>query len=222
MPQRYRDIVGRGEIWRSLETEDERIATVRCASLSLELESEWEKRLEALRAGLPDPVTQDLPFTKLSPKQAVGLAGEYYREYVAKHGNDPTSAAYEAAQVHKKKSKPLIWHPNWQLFAYWEDILEFLERKRLRLDPSSQTLFMRAFFKARGHATADLVRAANGDFSVSPTLRTTRRPSPKNSTPWPGSTSTPKPPVWLRQPLSGGDRSSRNSRTGPRIRISPR
>ncbi|MCP3404473.1 DUF6538 domain-containing protein [Bradyrhizobium sp. CCGB01] len=179
VPQRYRDIVGRGEIWRSLETEDERIATVRCASLSLELESEWEKRLEALRAGLPDPVTQDLPFTKLSPKQAVGLAGEYYREYVAKHGNDPTSAAYEAAQVHKKKSKPLIWHPNWQLFAYWEDILEFLERKRLRLDPSSQTLFMRAFFKARGHATADLVRAANGDFSVSPHVANYPPPEPE-------------------------------------------
>lgn len=93
VPARYRDIVGRGEVWRSLETEDERIATVRCASLSLEFEIEWENRFEARRAGLPDPVTQDLPLTVLSPKQAFALAGEYYREYLEQHSHDPASKA---------------------------------------------------------------------------------------------------------------------------------
>jgi integrase len=167
VPDRYRDIVGRNEVWRSLGTEDERIATVRCATLSLELEAEWENRFEARRAGLPDPVTQDLPFTTLSPRQAVALAGEYYREYVEKHKDDPASELYEAAATHKRKSKPIVHHQNWQLFAYWNDILGFLERKKLRPDVKSQTLFVRAFFKARGHATADLVRQANGDFSPS-------------------------------------------------------
>ncbi|WP_407116189.1 DUF6538 domain-containing protein [Bradyrhizobium sp. LMG 9283] len=183
VPQRYRDIVGRGEVWRSLETEDERIATVRCASLSLVLESEWEKRLEALRAGLPDPVTQDLPMTALSPRQAVGLAGEYYREYVEKHGNDPTSAAYEAAQVHKKKSKPLIWHPNWQLFAYWDDILEFLKRKRLRLDPNSKPFSCAPSSRLGAMRPPTWSAPQTVTFHPHPTLRTTRRPSPKNSTP---------------------------------------
>ncbi|MET3973172.1 integrase [Bradyrhizobium sp. S3.9.1] len=179
VPARYRDIVGRGEVWRSLDTEDERIATVRCASLSLEFETEWEKRFEARRAGLPDPVTQDLPATALSPKQAFALAGEYYREYVEKHGNDPSPAAYQAAEAHKRKSRPIVWQPNWQLFAYWDDILGFLERKRLRLDTNSQTLFVRAFFKARGHATVDLVRGANGDFSPSPHAASYPPPEPE-------------------------------------------
>lgn len=167
VPSRYRDIVGRGEVWRSLDTEDERIATVRCVNLSLELETEWEKRFEAQRAGLPDPVTQDLPLTALSPKQAFALAGEYYREYLEEHSNDPASAAYAAADLHKKKSKPVFGHANWQLFAYWNEIPSFLARKKLRLDTPSQTLFVRAFFKAMGHATADLAREANGDFSPS-------------------------------------------------------
>ena len=55
VPGRYRDIVGRGEVWRSLQTEDERIATVRCATLSLELETEWEQRFEARRPACPTP-----------------------------------------------------------------------------------------------------------------------------------------------------------------------
>ncbi|MBP1097543.1 DUF6538 domain-containing protein [Bradyrhizobium diazoefficiens] len=167
VPQRYRDLVGRGEIWRSLETKDERIATVRCVSLSLELEAEWEKRFEARRAGLPDPVTQRLPETTLSPKQTFALAGECYREYIEQHAHDSATKAEEAAMAHKRKSKPVVFHPNWQFMAYWNEILGFLERKKLNLDTDSRTRFVRAFFRAMEHATGDLVRQANGDFSPS-------------------------------------------------------
>lgn len=54
-----------------------------------------------------------------------------------------------------------------QLFAYWNEIPSFLEWRKLRLDTQSQTQFVCAFFKAISHATADLVREANGDFSPS-------------------------------------------------------
>ncbi|MCP3404470.1 DUF6538 domain-containing protein [Bradyrhizobium sp. CCGB01] len=66
VPARYREIVGRNEVWRSLKTEDKRIATIRCVNLSLELETEMAEEIRARRAGLPDPVTEDLPLTALS------------------------------------------------------------------------------------------------------------------------------------------------------------
>jgi hypothetical protein len=94
VPQRYRDIVGQGEVSRSLGTEDERIAAVRCATLALELEAEWQQRLDARHAGRPDPVTQDPPITALSRRQVSTLAGECYREFIEKHGHEPVSTIY--------------------------------------------------------------------------------------------------------------------------------
>ncbi|WP_426440422.1 DUF6538 domain-containing protein [Bradyrhizobium genosp. P] len=38
MPERYRDVVGRGEVRRSLDTTEFKTAIVRCHKLSLELE----------------------------------------------------------------------------------------------------------------------------------------------------------------------------------------
>jgi hypothetical protein len=113
VPGRYRDIVGRFEVWRSLGTEDERIAVARCATLSLELEAEWERRWEARQAGLPDPVTRDLLVTVLSPRQTFALAGECYREYVERHGHDPVPERVQAAQAHQIKSKPPVRHSGW-------------------------------------------------------------------------------------------------------------
>jgi hypothetical protein len=42
VPERCRSIVGRGEVWRSLDTTDFKTAVVRCHKLSLELDKEWE------------------------------------------------------------------------------------------------------------------------------------------------------------------------------------
>ena len=49
VPERYRALVGRAELWRSLETTDRKIAGTRCAQLSAELEAEWMHREAALR-----------------------------------------------------------------------------------------------------------------------------------------------------------------------------
>jgi hypothetical protein len=50
VPERYRAIVGRGEVWGSLETDHFKTAVVRCNKLSLELDREWEDRLRAAQA----------------------------------------------------------------------------------------------------------------------------------------------------------------------------
>jgi hypothetical protein len=49
VPQRYRAMVGRKEIWRSLDTTDKRTAIALCAQRSAELEADWKHRDAALR-----------------------------------------------------------------------------------------------------------------------------------------------------------------------------
>jgi hypothetical protein len=41
VPQRYRTLVGKGEVWRSLKTTDRRTANARIAVASEELDREW-------------------------------------------------------------------------------------------------------------------------------------------------------------------------------------
>jgi hypothetical protein len=41
VPKRYRALVGKGEVWKSLGTTDLRTANARIAIVSLELEQEW-------------------------------------------------------------------------------------------------------------------------------------------------------------------------------------
>ncbi|MDB5502744.1 MAG: hypothetical protein JWR89_2646, partial [Tardiphaga sp.] len=80
VPERYRHIVGRAEVCRSLETGDKRVALVRCVAQSAALESAWEARLDALARGLPDPEAPDVrPITALTQKEAEALAGVAYR-----------------------------------------------------------------------------------------------------------------------------------------------
>src|SRR5258708_17315110 len=57
------NVAGRSEVWRSLGTDHERIATVRCVSLSPKLEAECEKQYDARQARPSAPVTVDLPLT---------------------------------------------------------------------------------------------------------------------------------------------------------------
>jgi len=47
VPERYRDIVGRREVWRSLKETNFKTAVVECNKLSLDLDKEWEDRLRA-------------------------------------------------------------------------------------------------------------------------------------------------------------------------------
>lgn len=44
VPQRYRTLVGRGEVWRSLDTTDRKTARNECVKLSAQFDREWEHR----------------------------------------------------------------------------------------------------------------------------------------------------------------------------------
>ena len=64
VPQRYRSMVGRGEVWRSLETTDRKEAGRLCVKLSAEFDRDWEHRHRAAKASgrttsLPAPALSD-------------------------------------------------------------------------------------------------------------------------------------------------------------------
>jgi hypothetical protein len=44
VPERYRGIVGRREVWRSLKETNFKLAVAECNRLSLDLDKEWEER----------------------------------------------------------------------------------------------------------------------------------------------------------------------------------
>jgi hypothetical protein len=66
VPQRYRALVGKGEVWRSLQTTDQRTANARIVVASAELEREWArlaaeaKRGPKVGSGEPRLTHQDL------------------------------------------------------------------------------------------------------------------------------------------------------------------
>jgi hypothetical protein len=51
VPERYRALVGKAEVWRPLDTTDRRTANTRCAAMAADLEREWA-RLSAVRDGI--------------------------------------------------------------------------------------------------------------------------------------------------------------------------
>jgi integrase len=183
VPERYRQIVGRAEVWRSLETGDKRVAMVRCVAQSAALESAWEARLDALARGLPDPDAPDVrPITTLTQKDAVALAGVAYREFLAKHDEDPGSASHWEAslRVHAMHAQPpiKIGLPAQRLrFVYAMDVNAFLRGQDLNLDIASKDKFVRAYIDARVQAEQDLLRHARGDYRPSPDADRFREPT---------------------------------------------
>jgi hypothetical protein len=180
VPDRYRKIVGRSEIWRSLKTADRKRAAAACATMSVELEAEWEQRWLARQTGLPDPVTRKLPYSTLTHKQIAALAGECYRDYVGRHGDNPNRALLDKEE--SRRSFPPSALSGDELLLYVPEIRNFLRGRKLRLSPDSRCSFARAFFKARGLAITSVRRRADGDFREPP--EASHFPPPEPPRPW--------------------------------------
>jgi uncharacterized protein DUF6538 len=74
------------EIKFSLETTDREEAQLRCAQINLDLERQWRQRLSR------DLKWLNAPLNELSHLKIVALAGEFYRETVAAHRENPGPA----------------------------------------------------------------------------------------------------------------------------------
>ena len=94
--QRYRALVGHGEVWRSLETTDRKTAVLRCNKLSADLDKDWADRLRAAEAAgrtsaLPAPAMTDWDLSGLQR-----LVHEQGRELQIR--NPPAGSRWGSAQ----------------------------------------------------------------------------------------------------------------------------
>lgn len=183
VPEKYRPIVGRSEVWRSLETDNRREALARCARLSADLRAEWEEQLMVRRSGGAVGDRQESRPGTPTTKEVYALAGECYRDYLALHSDNPGNK-YERQKTleeHERRGRaPLIGiDRQWKLGIYRGPIQDFLTKRGISLDEASLLKFAEAFYEARGHAESDLVRHASGDFSESPHVDRYPAPTPR-------------------------------------------
>ncbi len=163
VPLRYRPLVGRAEVWRSLNTTDRRAAATRCAALSAELEAEWKDRFDARVRGSVTSGASDISFKRLR-----ALAGVVHAATRDAHAENPGFSLRWAA---------LTGTPDEEQEAEEREFVEqamfdFLARKNLEMNEADHARFLPMFVEARRQGYADLVRAAKGDFSPSPILQT--------------------------------------------------
>jgi hypothetical protein len=164
VPQRYRGMVGRKEVWRSLDTTDKRTAIVLCAQRSAELEAEWRHRDAALRnagahAAAQRPVVPEATLSALQREvhertRDAHLAnpGWHLRWATLTGTPDPEREAVEREFVEQAMG-------------------EFLALTGEEFNQADRDRFLPLFAEARRRGYHDLLRAAKDkDFSPSPLL----------------------------------------------------
>jgi integrase len=153
----------KGEIKESLGTKDWDEAVLLCAERNLEIERNWRD----LERGWPRAPTI------LLHRQIVGLAGEFYREMVEKHRDDPGRPLEweQLLQKDARRRKPLIGavplgQHLWMAFS--SEIHEFLGKKDIQLVGERLEDFAKEYVKAKEQASKHLLKNANGDYRPDP------------------------------------------------------
>ena len=162
VPQRYRALVGHGEVWRSLETTDRKEAVLRCNRLSADLDKDWADRLRAAEAAgrtsaLPAPAMTDWDLSGLQR-----LAHEQGRELQIR--NPPAGSRWGLGTGGRSEQDELDER------EYDEaDMDRFLDRNGYEMNEADRVRFLPMFVAARTEVHKDLTRAARDkDFSESP------------------------------------------------------
>lgn len=164
VPERYRHLVGKTEIWKSLGTTDKRAATAKCAIVSAELEAEWAKLAAAAEAESSNAAPGIAP-PALSHRNLHALRG--IAHVVARDAfiDEPTvHARLRLAAVAAIGDDP---DDNQALD---DRVSEFLTREGVSAAPADVERFRPLFVQARLDAAGDLRRAADGDYSENPIL----------------------------------------------------
>jgi integrase len=155
--------MGRREIKFSLGTSDPQLAKIRCQEENAKLERMWHERAHG-------PVE-----TVLSHRQIVALAGEFYREMIATHGDEPISAEKWQNVIDRdkqrkeealKRTPPLFSFPK-QIFvrsAFQDEVNEFLKSRGLNLKGAKLDSFVKAYLGAKEQAAGVLKRYAEDDY----------------------------------------------------------
>jgi hypothetical protein len=161
VPERYRGVVGRREVWRSLDTIEFKTAVARCNKLSLELDGEWEDRLLAAQSAGITPAAPVRTMTNWDLSGLQRVVDEQGRE--AQIRNPPAGARW-GQNTHLRDEVQ-----NDQEREYDEQSLDqFLSRNGYVLNDADRNRFLPMFVEAQRQISVDLTRAARDrDFSES-------------------------------------------------------
>jgi integrase len=153
--------MGRPEIKFSLKTKNWDEATLRCQEENLRLERMWHEHLHGRR------------YDELSQRQLAALAGEFYREMVAAHRDNPGSPSQweTSLREHEKRKRPPIalqpLNVHWR-GTFGNDARAFLDQRGLSLVGTTFDSFLKAYVAAKEQAEKHLMKNAAGDYRPDP------------------------------------------------------
>jgi hypothetical protein len=148
VPRDLRAAVGKGEVKRSLRTKDPAEAKARFPAALDNLQREWRRLRTA-----PAPLT---------PRQIVGLAGEWYRDLDARGGQAFDGGVWSVVEELRER---LSARPDALERWYGPDADRLLASAGLRADAESRRLLLEELHR---QAAALNLRRAAGDFSPDP------------------------------------------------------
>lgn len=174
VPERYRTIVGKGEVWRSLETTDKRTAAGKCAALSAQLEAEWARLAGEAKAAAVPPAAAIEP-ESLSHMELYAL--RKVAHLAARDANIKNPTIFARLRLAASTPDPSSADDEQALD---EQVRDFLEGEGVSTTPADVERFKPLFVRARLDAVSDLRRAADGDYSANKELeKLPERASPK-------------------------------------------
>lgn len=153
--------MGRRELKFSLKTRDWDEAVLRCNEENLKLERMWHEHLHGRT------------YTELTQMQVVALAGEFYRETVAAHRDNPGRPVdwQLSLERHEKKKKspirPLPLGTHYR-FVFGGEAAAFLKKRGLHLVGETFEKFVKAYVAAKEQAEKQLMKNAGDDYSPDP------------------------------------------------------
>ncbi|TKT71414.1 hypothetical protein YH63_008310 [Afipia massiliensis] len=170
VPEKLRSLVGKSEVWRSLDTTDLRTANQRIGQISAAIEAEWARLVAPAAASNLVPEIEPLSHQDLHALR--GVAHITARDAVIAN---PTgfSVMRMAAGIPDPDNAD-------DAAALDEAVCEFLQREGVSASPADVERFKPLYLRARRDAVADVGRAAEGDYSANPELKKLpKRTSPK-------------------------------------------
>lgn len=161
VPPKLVAFMGRTEVKFSLGTSDPKLAQIRVLEENVKLERTWHDHLHGQAA------------TVLSQRQIEALAGEFYREMVEAHRDNPGKAhEWEAilrrdAERRKMPIRGMLLGVHLR-FAFHREVLAFLDQRHLHLSGDTLDGFVMAYLAAKEQAARHLLKTAKGDFRPDP------------------------------------------------------
>ncbi len=161
VPPKLVPFMGRKEIKFSLGTSDPKLAQIRVHEENVKLERMWHDHINGQTA------------TILSQRQIEALAGEFYREMVEAHRDNPGRAReWEAmlrrdADRRKMPVRGMLLGVHLRL-AFHSEVRAFLDRRHLHLSGDTLESFVMAYLAAKEQAARHLMKTAGGDYRADP------------------------------------------------------